>query len=257
MSPGPTSPGPELASGRSTRGVGVPDPESVDWLRGLRSAGSELSEAQRRLHGMLLRVAQVEVRRRAGVIGVCGVEVDDVAQQAADDALFTIMAKLDDFRGESRFTTWAYKFAVFEAANKVGRHFWQRRAVAMDDEDWERLPERFGVEPVDALAGRDLLAAIHASVRQSLSARQRQVFVGVVVNAVPVDVLAAELGTNRNSIYKSMFDARRKIRAFLVANGHQVDGRGSADAGRMVSECGRPGRPSSSRSVVGDLNEMR
>jgi RNA polymerase sigma-70 factor (ECF subfamily) len=48
-----------------------------------------------------------------------GGDFDDLAHQAADDALVAVLGKLDDFRGESRFTTWAHKFALLEAAVKI------------------------------------------------------------------------------------------------------------------------------------------
>ena len=66
--------------------------------------------------------------------------------QAAADALMDIIAKLGQFRGESRFTTWAYKFVIFEVSAKVGRHYWRHLGAAMAAEDWDRLPDRFGLD---------------------------------------------------------------------------------------------------------------
>ncbi|MDQ6838004.1 MAG: sigma-70 family RNA polymerase sigma factor, partial [Actinomycetota bacterium] len=151
---------------------------------------------------------------------IAGAELDDLAHQAASDALLAIDAKLDGFRGESRFTTWAYKFVVFEVSNKVGRHFSRHPTVVFDSEDWERLPDRFGLDPADRAEWGEMLSALRRSVEEDLSARQRRVFVAIVLNGVPLDALVAELNTNRNAIYKVMFDARRKLRAALVANGH-------------------------------------
>jgi RNA polymerase sigma-70 factor, ECF subfamily len=124
------------------------------------------------------------------------------------------------FRGESRFTTWAYKFVIFEVSDKIGRHFWQNPGVWLDAGDWDQLPDRFGFEPAREAEWRDLLAALRRAVDTELTARQRQVFVALVVRAVPLDALAAELGSNRNAIYKMMFEVRRKLRAALVANGY-------------------------------------
>jgi RNA polymerase sigma-70 factor (ECF subfamily) len=134
-----------------------------------------------------------------------------------------ITAKLGQFRGESRFTTWAYKFVIFEVSAKVGRHFWRHPAVAMDAGDWGRLPDRFGLEPAREAEWRDLAGALRRAVEEQLTARQRQVFVAIVFNGVPLDALAAELGSTRGAIYKMMFDARRKLRAALAANGYLDD----------------------------------
>lgn len=134
-----------------------------------------------------------------------------------------VTGKLGQFRGESRFTTWACKFAIFEVSAKIGRHFWRHPAVPLDAEDWDRLPGRFGFEPARESEWRDLLAALRRAVDTELTARQREVFVAIVVNDVPLDALAVRLGSNRNALYKMMFDARRKLRAALAANGYLDD----------------------------------
>jgi len=169
---------------------------------------------------VLLRIAHSEVRRRSGHLRMAGPELDDIAHQAADDALVAITAKIEQFRGESRFTTWAYKFVIFEVSGKIGRHFWRNATVSMEAEDWDRLPDRFGLEPAAESEWRDLVAALHSAVDKVLTDRQRQIFVAIVLNGVPLDALVAELGSNRNAIYKTMFDARRKLRAELAANGY-------------------------------------
>jgi RNA polymerase sigma-70 factor (ECF subfamily) len=196
------------------------DPESVEWIRALGGAGAERDTALTRLHGLLVRVAYGELRRRGGQLRIDGPELDDLAHQAAADALMAIVAKVGQFRGESRFTTWAYKFVVFEVSAKVGRHFWRDPGLRLDAEDWDRLPDRFGFGPARQSEWRDLLAALRRAVDTELTEHQRRVFVALVLNGVPLDALVAQLGTNRNAIYKTMFDARRKLRAALAANGH-------------------------------------
>jgi RNA polymerase sigma-70 factor (ECF subfamily) len=171
----------------------------------------------------LLRIARGEVARRGPRLRLTGPELDDLAYQAAADALVAITGKLGQFRGESRFTTWAYKFVILEVSAKIGRHFWRHPSVRLDAEDWDRLPDRFGFDPAREAEWRDLLAALHRAVDQELTARQRRVFVALVLNAVPLDTLVIELGTNRNAIYKTLFDARRKLRAALAANGYIGD----------------------------------
>src|SRR5262252_5904306 len=201
------------------------DAESAEWLRILGCTGAAREEALARLHNMLVRIAQGEARRRAPRLRVTGPELDDLAYQAAADALIAITGKLGQFRGESRFTTWAYKFVIFEVSAKIGRHFWRHPSVPFDAEDWERLPGRFGFDPAQEAEWRDLLAALRQAVDEVLTARQRRVFVALVLNGVPLDTLVIQMASNRNAIYKTMFDARRKLRAALVANGYLSDDR--------------------------------
>jgi len=196
------------------------DPESAGWLSALTGTGAEREAALERLHALLVRIARGEVARRGPRLQITGPELDDLAYQAAADALVAITAKLRQFRGESRFTTWAYKFVIFEVSAKLGRHFWRRPHLPLDTQHWDRLPDRFGFDPAQQSEWRDLVAALRRAVDEELTARQREIFVAVVVNEVPLDALAARLGSNRNAIYKMMFDARRKLRAALAANGY-------------------------------------
>lgn len=204
--------------------------ESARWLEDLRSTGPARELVLARLHALLLRVARSELRRREGRHPVTGPELDDLAHQAADDALVAVTAKLGQFRGESRFTTWAYKFAVLEVSAKLGRHFWQQPAVRLEAGQWDQLPDRLGLRPDEVAEHADLLAALRRAVAEELTERQRRVFTAVVVDAVPLDALVVQLGSSRNAIYKTMFDARRKLRAVLAANGYlAVPAGGGAD----------------------------
>ena len=199
------------------------DPDSEQWIQSLRGLGAQREAALARLHELLLRIARSELHRRGGQLQIAGPELDDLAYQATADALLAIVGKLGEFRGESRFTTWAYKFVVFEVSAKLGRHFWRHPAVRWDTEDWDRLPDRFGLEPARVAEHKDLASAVRHAVDEQLTARQRQIFVAIVLNGVPLDALAIELGSTRNAIYKTMFDARRKLRAALAANGYLDD----------------------------------
>ena len=210
---GRLGPGSAVAAGRL-------DPESAGWLSALTRTGPAREAALTRLHELLVRIAHAELRRRGPQPQITSPELDDLAYQAAADALLAITGKLGQFRGESRFTTWAYKFVVFEVSAKLGRHFWRRPIVPLGSEVWERLPDRFGFDPAQESEWRDLLAALRRAVDEELTPRQREVFVAIVVNDVPLDALAIQLGSNRNAIYKMVFDARRKLRAALAANGY-------------------------------------
>jgi RNA polymerase sigma-70 factor (ECF subfamily) len=196
------------------------DPESADWLRTLGAAGHERDAAVERLHRLLLRIARAELRRRRRRLDVSGPELDDLAHQAAADALVAIVHKLDEFRGESRFTTWAFRFVVLEVSTKLGRHFWRRRPADFGDEDWDRLPATFGFDPEQRAEWQDLFRALRRAVDDELTPHQRRIFVAIVLHEIPLDALVVELRSNRNAIYKSLFDARRKLRRSLEANGY-------------------------------------
>jgi RNA polymerase sigma-70 factor (ECF subfamily) len=193
------------------------DAESVRWLADLR--GPRREDAVTRLNARLLRIAGAEVSRRAGRIPFSGPELDDIVTRAADDATLAVLGKLDEFRGESRFTTWASKFAILEVSNKVGRHLWRSGGVHLDPEAWDSMPDRFGLGPGRRAETRQVLDGLRRAVETELSERQRRIFTAIVLNQVPLDVLTVELDTNRNAIYKALFDARRKLRAAMVANG--------------------------------------
>jgi RNA polymerase sigma factor (sigma-70 family) len=194
--------------------------ENGVWVRDLSSSGDRRELASRRLYEVLRRAARAEVGRRAARLRLVGPELDDIAHQAAADALLAICGKVETFRGDCKFTTWAYKFVVFDVAAKVNRHFWQRSGVAFDAEDWDRLPARLGIEPEAHAESRDLMGAVRRAVDEKLTAKQRMVFVALVLNGMPTDVLADQLGATHNAIYKVMFDARRKLRIALVEAGY-------------------------------------
>ncbi|HEY4279460.1 MAG TPA: sigma-70 family RNA polymerase sigma factor [Conexibacter sp.] len=194
--------------------------DATAWRRALRAPGAERDAALARLHASLLTVARREARRRAAAWRISGPELDDLAHQAAADALLAVDRKLDQFRGESRFTTWACQFAILETSNKLRRHFWRAPRVALDASDWDLLPDRPGLDPAMRSEWNDEMAVLRTAIDRDLTDRQRMLFVAIALNDEPLDALAAELGTNRNAIYKNLFDARRKLRSTLVANGY-------------------------------------
>jgi RNA polymerase sigma-70 factor, ECF subfamily len=197
------------------------DDASAEWLSALGGTGAAREAGLARLHGLLVRVAVRELRRREAGAWISGRELDDLAHQAADDAMVAILGKLGSFRGESRFTTWAYRFVILEVSGKLGRHYWrQHPAEHLEAEDWDRLPGRLGAGPGEDAEHAELVKAVRQAVDETLTEHQRRLFVAVVLNEVPLDALVDRLGTNRNAIYKVIFDARRKIRGFLVANGY-------------------------------------
>ncbi|MEU6370958.1 sigma-70 family RNA polymerase sigma factor [Streptomyces sp. NPDC046931] len=180
--------------------------------------GPQYEQACTRLHEMLVRIAMDEVFRRGPRYRITGPELNDLAHQAAADALMRITRKIREFRGDARFTTWAYRFVVLEVSNKLGRHFWRVSNARVDLDEGAQVPDRSGIDPVSHWQARELVEAVRDAI-ETLSARQRQVFTAIV-NGVPLEALASELETNRNALYKTMFDARKKLRAQLIASGH-------------------------------------
>jgi len=191
------------------------DTESREWLASLRSRGAEQAAAIERLHDLLLRAARFEVaRRRPGLPHLRGNELDDIAQEAADDALMSVLGRLDDFRGASRFTTWVYKFALYEAAVKLRRRAWQGREVPLEPESWGIFASSSATPEAEAQQG-ELLRAVKEAIAEALTPRQREVLVALALNGVPIDVLAERMGSTRGALYKTLHDARAKLRARL------------------------------------------
>jgi RNA polymerase sigma-70 factor, ECF subfamily len=199
------------------------DRENRRWVRDLAAVGPQREAACSELYPLLLRVAKSEARRRAPLLQLDGPELEDIAHQAAGDALMAITERLDRFRGEARFTTWASKFVIFNVATKMNRHFWRRHEVPYEQEDWSKIASRFDVGPEDEAQVREFAAAVSSAVEENLSARQRLVFVATVLNGMPIDVLADEVGSTHNALYKVLFDARKKLRVALVANSYLPD----------------------------------
>jgi RNA polymerase sigma-70 factor (ECF subfamily) len=195
------------------------DLESQAWIDRLSPQSPHRDAAIVALHAHLLKAARYEVaRRRASFPHLRGDDFDDLAQQSADDALVAVLGKLDDFRGDSRFTTWAYKFALFEAGTKIRRRAWQGRELPLEPESWSRFTQG-GTSPHEDAETAELLLALQDAIRTELSTHQREVLVAVTLNDVPIDVLAERLNTTRGALYKTVHDARHKLRRALAARG--------------------------------------
>jgi RNA polymerase sigma-70 factor (ECF subfamily) len=199
------------------------DGASRQWLAQLGSGGADRDEAVARLHALLLRAARYEVaRRRPTLPHLRGNDIDDIAMQAADDALMSVLDRLDDFRGLSRFTTWAYKFALLEAAVKLRKRAWQGRELPLEPESWS-LFSSAGLEPDIEAEQSELLTTLQTAINDVLTPHQRRVLVALALNGVPIDVLAERLRTTRGALYKTLHDARRKLRKHLAERGLSLD----------------------------------
>jgi RNA polymerase sigma-70 factor (ECF subfamily) len=175
------------------------------WVEEL--TGPRRAEAERRLYALLLKAADFEVRRRAAGANIT--DIEHLVVQAADDALVAILAKLHTYRGESRFTTWAYKFALYEAAAKTRKRAWRDRELPLEAE----LPASQHDHET-----AELLRAIAKGIEEQLTPHQREVLLALAVNGVPIDVLAERLQTTRGALYKTLHDARKALRRYLEAH---------------------------------------
>jgi RNA polymerase sigma-70 factor (ECF subfamily) len=205
-------------AGTGLRGVdrgaaGDAHAESETWINALRGRPAAREEATARLHELLLAAARHEIaRRQSSLAGVSAESADDLATQSADDALVAVLRKLGDFRYESRFTTWAYKFAILEAAVRCRRRAWQERELPVDPEAWTSLPAGT-MDPADTVVSRERLSRTLEAIRTELTPHQREVICSLVLAQVPLDVLAERLGSSRGALYKTLHDARARLRA--------------------------------------------
>jgi RNA polymerase sigma-70 factor (ECF subfamily) len=210
-------------------GVPGPDAGSRAWIADLEDSGQRHDEAVARLHEMLLGAARFEVnRRRATLPHLRGDDFDDLAMQSADDALVAVLSKLDAYKGDSKFTTWAYKFALLEAAVKLRRRAWQGREVPLAPETWPHLASDTA-SPASSAEGGELFEELRKAIADELTAHQREVLVAITLNGVPIDVLAERLNTTRGALYKTLHDARQKLRACLANRGMTIGGDGKED----------------------------
>jgi RNA polymerase sigma-70 factor, ECF subfamily len=199
---------PETASGV--------DPEN--WVEALSIPGPIRDQAMSRLHQMMVRASHHQVRRmRSMLAGVGNDRLDEIANQAADEAMMAVLAKLSTFEGRSRFTTWAYKFAILQSATEVRRFAWLNREVELNDsaQILEHAPS-----PASYAEATDLASAVRLAIEVALTPHQRRITIALLVDDVPIDVLAQRLGTNRNALYKTVHDARGRLRAHLISSGH-------------------------------------
>ena len=199
------------------------DQESTKWVGDLGADSPARDAAAARLHALLLRVTRAESARRKATMPARGHdELDDLCVQAANDALLGILRKLPEFRGDARFTTWACKFAIFEISTRLRRHAWRQRRLTTDESIWETLPDS-APPALAVLQGRETLARLQRAVREELTDRQRRVFQAVVLEEVPIDVLAERMNSTRGALYKILHDARTRLRRALERGERQEE----------------------------------
>ena len=202
-----------------------------EWLQALTGAPAEQDAAITALHARLQRgLYWYLARERSDLAGRSSAELEQMAEDYAQDSVMRVLQRLDSFRGESRFTTWATRIALRIAISDLRRA--RYRDFSLDDltAEGELLPARTASLPHDdrsptpeGVAERaDVQERIARALREALTPRQRQALEAVVLQGVPLEIVAQQMGSNRNALYKLVHDARRKLRAELEAQGLDV-----------------------------------
>ena len=196
-----------------------------EWLRDLRADGEAQADAIADLRTYLWRAALYSLTQAQSALAhLSSVEIGQMAEDCAQDALVSILQHLHEFRGDSKFTTWAYRFAVNVALVSSRREF--RKSVSLDqlleDSEWPGLPVQVDLNAIDpdrAALQAEIWRVVREVIDHDLTERQRQVLKAMVFNEVPIDEIARYFGSNRNAVYKLMHDARRSLKARLEARG--------------------------------------
>jgi RNA polymerase sigma-70 factor (ECF subfamily) len=201
--------------------------DNAEWIHAL-TGGPEQEAALADLRARLLRAARFTLRRARHRLGhLADDDLDHLAEDCAQEALTAVLARLGDFRGESRFTTWVYTFAVNVALVAARREHWKRRSLDRVFDGDEALPPA-GVEdgratdPQRRALQAEALAAVREGLEQRLTPKQRQLVRLLIFEQVPLDEVARQWGSTRNALYKLLHDARRNLKAHLVARGLSV-----------------------------------
>jgi RNA polymerase sigma-70 factor (ECF subfamily) len=201
-----------------------------EWLQDLNAGGSVQETAIADLRDLLLRAALYFFSRN--LEDLKGLDRDEILQRAEDcaqDALIAVMDHLPDFRGDSKFTTWAYKFAINKALMAARRERW--KGVSLDElassdeghfQEWKNQDKSEGITPEQSAMLAEIQSIILDVLQRDLTERQRRVLILMVFHEVPMDEVARLLDTNRNAIYKLLHDARRKLKIRLQARGFEA-----------------------------------
>ena len=191
-----------------------------DCVQGLTATGRERERTAAKLYLLLLAPARAEADRLGRSLSVWGPEIDDIACQATADAVVSIIRKVSQFRGDAKFTTWAYRFMLNEVATKINRLFWRRPATSLDAMEWGEVPATRDVQPEIVVEYRDMLAAVTRAVDATLTEKQRITLLATILDGTCPAALGGLRSAKRNAVYKMVFDARRKLRSALVLEGY-------------------------------------
>lgn len=200
-----------------------------EWLADLRGETSAQPEAladlRERLQRSLLYYLSQE---RSDLRDLSSQELAQMAEDLSQDALIRVIDNLNTFRGESLFTTWANRIAVRLAISDLRRA--RYKDFSLDDmtAEGDLMPNLSPTSelppgPEAATERSDVIEKINRAFEEALTERQYRALEAVALQGIPMDVVAAQMGTNRNALYKLLHDARRKLRTYLEAQGLPID----------------------------------
>lgn len=200
-----------------------------EWFDALSNQGMQQGEALEELRRLLLRAALFTlVTHLTDLQEMSENERVALAEECAQEALMAVLARLGDFRGDSKFTTWVYKFGVNIALSRARRWRWKQVSLddLADDEgtlDWLQRNERFQTaDSEQPVRQKEVVEVIREVLRTQLTPRQRQTLKLIAFDNVPMDVVVQRLDSNRNAVYKSLHDARLKIKQQLIQRGYNL-----------------------------------
>ncbi|MDX2076456.1 MAG: sigma-70 family RNA polymerase sigma factor [bacterium] len=199
------------------------------WLEELSTSESEsqavaLEDLRTRLRRSILYYLSQE---RSDLRGLSLQELEQMADDLAQDATLRVIDNLKNFRGESLFTTWANRIAIRVAISDLRRA--RYKDFSLDDmtAEGDLLPAKAekndSPTPEESVERADVLAKINAALEEALTERQYQVIAAVALKGIPMDIVAEQMGTNRNALYKLLHDARKKLRVYLESQGLSME----------------------------------
>ena len=201
---------------------------NAEWITTLSGTGDAQARALTDLRTYLLRAALFTLRRALHYVGhLESSTLGQIAEECAQDALTTLLQRLADFRGDSKFTTWAYAFAVNTALSAARRERWS--PIALEEMlDGDVPPSPAGndgglPDPERRAVQLAMIDAIRDGIERHLTPRQRQALLAVVFEDVPLDEVVRHWGSSRNAVYKLVHDARRKLKTHLASRGFNVE----------------------------------
>lgn len=200
-----------------------PAPSRLDggeWVARLSAKGRVREGAIAELHDLMIRASRHQLGRMpdAGALGQA--RRDEIVHSAADEATVLVLAKLDTFEGRSAFTTWAFKFGIMQTLAEARRAVWRDRPLPLPEEF--DVPQQIAQSPENHVEARDLAAAVKRAIAEALTVHQRRIATALLIDEVPIDVLADRLSTTRSALYKTLHDSRKRLRGYLVAAGFEI-----------------------------------
>jgi RNA polymerase sigma-70 factor (ECF subfamily) len=191
---------------------------SIDRVRaaGLGSEPSDEELVRRILAGQIGELRVLMQRHNQRLYRVCRsvVSNDGEAEEAVQEAYLRAYRHLDQFRGESKFSTWLTRIALYEALSRRRR---LSRLVSLESESRSGLrPQLVSKQrgPEQEAINRDLAVLLEEAI-DSLPPNYRTVFVLRHVEELSTDDTAACLELSREAVKTRLLRSRRMLQERL------------------------------------------